>query len=77
MTDALNHATSYGYDAMSNLTSMTDALSRVTNYEYDDFNRLKKIIYPSSHCRRDRVCSRHWRMTRGGMSRSAWTLPGV
>jgi len=30
VTDAANHATSYGYDAMSNLTSMTDALSRTT-----------------------------------------------
>jgi RHS repeat-associated protein len=46
VTDALSHANSYGYDAMSNLTTVTDALSRVTNYDYDDFNRLKKITYP-------------------------------
>ena len=44
---ALSHAMTFGYDAMSNLTSQTDALGNVTTLEYNDFNRVKKIVYPA------------------------------
>jgi RHS repeat-associated protein len=39
VTDALQHATTYTYDAVGNRTQVTDALGRVTNFGYDTLNR--------------------------------------
>jgi YD repeat-containing protein len=39
VTDALNQATSYSYDAMGNLTRVTDANGHQTTYTYDALGR--------------------------------------
>ena len=46
-TDALSHATGYGYDANGNQTSRTDANGVVTTYTFDDANRLSGVSYSS------------------------------
>ena len=48
-TDALNHTTSLGYDAVSNKITVTDANSNVTTYAYDSRNRLTTLTDPLSH----------------------------
>ena len=36
----------YGYDAMSNLTSLTDANGNTTGFAYDIYNRVSAVTYP-------------------------------
>ncbi len=46
-SDALNHATHYGYDADGNLTSVTDAANGVTTYTYDALGHLLTASLPN------------------------------
>ena len=48
-TDALNHTTSLGYDAVGNKITVTDANSNVTTYAYDSRNRLTTLTDPLAH----------------------------
>ncbi|MBI3348492.1 MAG: putative Ig domain-containing protein, partial [Burkholderiales bacterium] len=48
-TDALHHATIYGYDAVGRQVSMTDAAAGVTGFEYDHVGNLLAIVDPLAH----------------------------
>jgi YD repeat-containing protein len=48
VVDASSGLTRYGYDVMSNLTSLTDAKGNTTSFEYDGFSRVKKVAWGSS-----------------------------
>ena len=43
VTNALNHATTYAYNALGELTSTTDADGNVTTYAYDGDERLASL----------------------------------
>lgn len=47
VTNALGHATEYGYDAAGNLTSRTDAAGHKTTYVYDADNERTEVEKPS------------------------------
>ena len=44
--EGVRPVTTYGYDLMSNLTSIMDAENRTTTFVYDAYNRVQTIIYP-------------------------------
>lgn len=45
VVDALSNRTTFGYDALGNLTNTIDALQRETRYEYDALGRRIKTIF--------------------------------
>src|SRR5262249_46909197 len=43
ITDGLNHATTFGYDAQGNRTSVTDALSHTTSFGYNTAGQVTSV----------------------------------
>ena len=62
--------TLFGYDAMSNLTSITDAENRVTTFDPDSFNRVESITYPGPQVESFTydTAGRLWTRTRGSVT---------